>query len=417
MKYVDGKYFRFCFPENDFEYLKCSPHPARRFESDTDYERYNGRLDTIVPVPLFLCVPEGCAARTLEYPILPQYSRIENEIKISPRELSFSENAILRLEHAQGFTRCSLNRKQVTRIIAPYPPKSVILEQNDGSWFLEEAPCLYGAGETIPAYLFETQLSVKALLDPNGGFGRLLDDIRTGKFKTGRRERLTRLLQILRAAREDEETVILSNLRSSDKEFYYAVSGELFSESILPYMNRKEVMTALQGISEVDLRRAFGDRQQAELYRPYFSKNRMADLLSYTTPGESLSLWPIVLEYFRRRAGLSIAVSDRFYEFRRTIAAQDVLSGEITQEYACSTGIIRILMFNRGRLLIETKKFFSQIWFFIETFKGVFRRYFFRDICPGLLSLDDLALRPGQVFAAALEGGEPREVIAVDLHS
>lgn len=223
----------------------------------------------------------------IEYPPLAAYKRTGTKVYVRPLESRLMSPAILQVRSPSHLWSAPLGGRggkieieaQILGDILKHNRGEISLIQGDYPYILESFPHFKSAEDSLQKIYLKRRfsyLSVKDVLDPEGGLEKLIADIVGRKFPGAEREKMGKLLDIIRSATAEEEEKIISGLYSEDPPFFEEVSRRLFHDELLPYMKRREAGDLLLQCSDEELAGTiFLSPRHRELYTPFLSKNRM----------------------------------------------------------------------------------------------------------------------------------------------
>ncbi|MCS6985020.1 MAG: hypothetical protein NZM25_07860 [Leptospiraceae bacterium] len=415
MKVETKNYFEFYFCENDVFYLQSERHPLWRVENEDIDKLCNCWHAEDFALPLFLRTM-GKKAGKVNYPPLARVELLPDRVKLIPLEsflLPHSELIFYQYPNKQDVT--PLNQRGEQTIKKPaFSVQEIWLKQENNYWLLARQEVLIPDDyKDIYNYQNEPILSVKSLLDPNGGLERLMRDIQDNKWPLPRKGEMLSLLKILQAASPRDEINILANIRKDDPTFYELVEKRLITPLLVPYMSRNEVSKVLQNLDEKSLQHALQDKEQRELFRPFFSRNRFHDLMRPLVSYEKIDLWEFVLESYRTKFSFAKAEKKTRYFYAELTPPRNVAVKPV--EFLNSSRDMGVAGYRSPKLYIVVEKYFQNLWIYPQIKKDSYRYLHFKDIGPGILILDDIPQRPGYVLFAGILAKEGYEAISVDI--
>lgn len=370
-----------------------------------------------VLIPLFAFkTRESVRGGSLVYPQAVSYIRHDKTMILQALEVPF-QNATVRIA---DYTIPVVSKKTVIDLSAEqyraFLKEGVQLCDDDYLIIPETAAfSVQTVNEKLRRYETYAYLSVKDVLDADVGIDRLIDDINSGRFRVTQRRRTGRLLDILRSATGAEEETIMANLYRDDSDFFYLVQNDLFHEDLLPYMNRSEVAAELSQAPFETLRSAFTDQLTAKKYRRFVSKRKYEDISSAPavspqraeeSAGRASSgeLFSFIIGRFRKKRQRMLYLEaetcnlNRFTEVDSGAAAP----ARVEPPYMNTSGLLRVLKVKSRYVFILVREFMLTLQIYLEESRGLFKEYFFRNVAPGILVIDDAARVPERVILAGV---------------
>ena len=220
-----------------------------RILASNDLHR-NHTIHSAIPIliPLFIYDVVGSKDQSNRYPELIKYRRDHHTLYLEPDELHFSKDARLIVhcenkKHSFDLKRKS-NKIELNEGLLN-PPYRITIQQEEFEYLLERSKeRIEYTKSRLPSLIYFPFLSLKDILDPKLGLERLIADIQAKRFQLGlQRKKIENLLDIIRVAQDHEELEIMRSLLLNDFPFYELVIDKLYSENLLPYMNRQEIST------------------------------------------------------------------------------------------------------------------------------------------------------------------------------
>ncbi|MDH5719878.1 MAG: hypothetical protein OEZ13_04560 [Spirochaetia bacterium] len=398
----------------------------------------------------------------LDYPPLTRYKRDELKIEISPAEVRFEkdaelifvieDNIVVKNIPATGALKMNLpdefisalNKNKSGRILFTQNNFSFLLEEWQSRYSLKNVDDDYSQNSNIFDDFFQAEkdagityrkelinsrkrkgyLSVKDLLDPENGFERLIDDILSQKFAKGwikNRQKMAKLLDIIRVSKSDEEEKIMQALFINDLPFYLQVTEELFQDCLLPYMSRKEVSAILAAAPDEILISIFREAEHKRLfYRNLISKNRYKDLeslykrnkidIAESENPKKTALWEHIENDYRLRKERFLNIDDEEHDIfvrqhpeAKVKRAESPLAQKPIGYYLNSNSFIRTVEFQKNNLALNIKRAFYSLVVLIEKRKGLFFEYSFHSVKEGILIIRNIERKPRFILSAGVD--------------
>ena len=332
---LEGTFFLALIPED--ETIAFSLQPNQTFEiieekttahiKTKNFKHITSFSTELLPKFLFIISIDSCKKNhnqtpLLQYPPLPNYRRKANQVSLSPREYRFEKNSDLLIK-----TQYLKIKKKVKNIrVNTYEldpeiysqflkgePGLIVISQEGFDYVLEEInQARYQTSEPSDIYQFYQTfyLSLKDILDPQDGLERLTQDIKENKYIEKNTKKLKKILDILRVATSKEEHQIVTSLFLHDHDLFLFIYEELFEDSLIPYMSRKELSKILSQLDDLELLEILDyPLAKKKLYENLISRNRMAYLnkLSQTTKKQTnkYPIWDQIKDmYFQKKQSL-----------------------------------------------------------------------------------------------------------------
>lgn len=251
----------------------------------------------------------------------------------------------------------------------------------------------------------DNSLSIKNILDPDGGIDRLLDHI--GQFPYAKN--LEKLIQIIRSGTDEEERKIYNALKQSDPSFYMFIKEKIFNDDLIPFMNKKEIFLILSKVHDELIAEIYTlpIHKQKEFMK-CISKNRLANAKIYFEQNElktrthSNELWKTIINYYKENYSTVkiIKNSDRKMDenFEKICPGNDKSTFRKI-DYLQSNSPFYILGFCKNFILFELKEKCNTLQIYNEIHRFEYEESIFTNLIPGYYALS-LEKIPDHVFVA-----------------
>jgi len=261
---------------------------------------------------------------------------------------------------------------------------------------------------TADVYYPQWGISLKNILDPDGGMDRLLENISRFPYS----KKLEKLIQIIRAGQDEEERKIMDAIRESDPGFFDFLHNQIFREDILPFLSRREVYSILSGVPDASLAEI---RTKEPAIRDFYlrcvSRNRMERVGDGQATGKENHppLWDVILEHYRSRYSSC--------QFIRMITdcgdTRQVNPAEIREipYLQLDSGYFYVIGFISNAVIVEIRHYCRKIQIYVEIHRFEFEEIFILDTHPGIYSIP-LKKTPDTIYAAGISNGIPWEYSA-----
>lgn len=372
----------------------------------------NHTIHSTIPIliPLFIYDVVGSKDQSNRYPELIKYRRGHHTLYLEPDELHFSKDARLIVhcenkKHSFDLKRKS-NKIELNEGLLN-PPYRITVQQEEFEYLLERSKeRIEYTKSRLQSLIYFPFLSLKDILDPKLGLERLIADIQANRFQLGlQRKKIENLLDIIRVAQDHEELEIMRSLLLNDFPFYELVIDKLYSENLLPYMNRQEVSELLAKFSDDDLSSiASLEAPRQKLYRRFFSKNRFAAITNNTVKSK-LNLWKLIFNHYKdqyRRLISFVSTTHNCFIKEETKVAEEFNATFSSCSHTNLDATLRLVKYHDRALLIAIDEYCSKLEIYIETRLGEFLRYNFRAVKPALLMISEIDQSPRRVIMAGI---------------
>lgn len=382
----------------------------------------------------------------LPYPPTAAYERRGGAISVTPLEDGLSRNISLDFragDYLQSFeggfrgVGLQMPREFALSILRGGPAGqiieergSIVLKQPQGEYLLERWPKRGSKGgssgqlneavpesRTISDQRAISYLSVKDILEPQSGLEGLIEALKGSRLGVEslsgrRREKMGRLLDIIRSAQPQEEETILSNMYRDDPELFSEIDQRLFHDFLLDFMDPKEVSRILMEAPDEVLRPIVEMApEKRERYRKLISKNRYSFLEKGAPKGGSAGFaqdvggpglpqkgapWVWIENAFRKKKLRSILMPGEaatFYLLSEGApeAAIQELKGDLGAAYRPqwigAPGVVSELFAGGGKLSFLVERPLARLTISVEVDRGLFFFRTFRDLMAGRLEM------------------------------
>ncbi|MES0491763.1 MAG: hypothetical protein ABUK01_17340 [Leptospirales bacterium] len=346
----------------------------------------------------------------LQYPPTARYSRDGKSITIKPMEYRLEKESALIYRSKEFLYKEKISRTgqkvNIPDIFLEALKKnregSIVLAQGDFEYSLETFPNVrkysYTEDKTVEWTGFY-YLSVKDILDGDGGLDRLIEDLieARGSGLKFQGKKMGRLLDIIRSANDEQEEKILSALYMEDPPFFTEVTYCLFSDDLIPYMDKRELETILMKAPDsilATLKDCAGPTR--EIYKKLISKRRWVDLLNENTSGtsdqpelEKTAVWLFIESYFRKSRERTIYVKKRETPFLyRSGEASSIMDKTYSNPVSNMVSPISVISLNKEKVLINIEVALKKLEVVVKQSSGNFLRARFQKLSPGILQAD-----------------------------
>ena len=373
----------------------------------------------------------------LKYPPLPNYERKENKIILSPKEYSFERDSSIIIKTRDDVVETRVHRMKTSKIniddqiyskFLHGESGSILIMQSEFSYVLEEIRQIKYQVEK-PGSIFQVRqsfyLSLKDVLDPENGLERLTQDVKENKYVGENSQKLKKLLDILRVARGEEEHEIATSLFLHDHDLFLFIYKELFQDSLIPYMSRKELSKVISQIDDHDLCEILDyPSKKKKLYSNLISKNRMSYLEKMSRKKilvssrktsaskrevkkiESASIWSWIEDVYRQEKQRLVLLPGEQHEIRRIIKeirSDNFKKGFRLHGYISKSSDITYLGFKKNKIYFLIKDSFKKLDFYFEIYKGRFILKQFRHIFKSILTVQCIPKLPFRIIIGGLD--------------
>jgi len=257
-------------------------------------------------------------------------------------------------------------------------------------------------------YYPEWGISLKNILDPDGGMDRLLENISRFPYS----KKLEKLIQIVRGGQDDEERKIMNAIRHSDPGFFDFLQNQIFREDILPFLSRSEVYTILSGVPDASLAEIHTKEPEIrDFYLRCVSRNRMERVGGGQASGKESRtvLWDVILEYYRSRYS-SCHFTRMITDYGDTNQGNpaEILEIPFLQ---MDSGYFYVIGFFPNAMIVEIRHYCRKIQLYLEIHRFEFEEILFLDTHPGIYSIPIKKI-PDTLYAAGISNGIPWEYSA-----
>ncbi|MDH5717304.1 MAG: hypothetical protein OEZ22_06665 [Spirochaetia bacterium] len=374
--------------------------------------------------------------RGIDFAPLPAYDRDCEKIKIWPLEHRFEKGAAVEFE-IQKINYCEKIPFTAGNILS-LPQNfirgikngcggAILFSQENFSYVLEK-------WEDNVNYQYKTKdifmkkirgyLSVKDILDPDNGIERLIEDILRGSFAKNQiknRQKMGKLLDIIRVAKTNEEEKIMEALLKEDENFFNEVQNHVFQDDLLPYMSKKELSFILSKAPDEILISMFSLKPVLkDNYKKLISKNRMKDL-EYIHQKELMEpagpesnfktiLWEYIENYYRSHKERFLYISDekhimreRIIEIIKETPRKDVFENVFKGKVVTLKSDIQFYDYKNNSLFFKILKPLIKLSVVVEKRKGLYAEYQFDYLKEGILEICHTAYFHRYIFAGAFD--------------
>ena len=368
----------------------------------------------------------------LKYPPLPNYKRKENRISLSPREYAFERNSILLIKTQGDEVKQKIQTTRMSVVDIDHEiyskflrgePGSILIMQEGFNYILEEInQTKYKVLEPVNISQLHQAfyLSLKDILDAENGLERLTQDIKENKYIGENSQKLNKILNILRVAKGEEEHRIVTSLFLYDHDLFLFIYKELFKDSLIPYMSRKELSRVISQIDDHDLSEILDyPSKKKRLYSNLISKNRMAYLKKTgektgemrkidweeTREIASFSIWNRIEDIYRQEKQRLISLPGKEHEIYKIEETKSIsFKKEFTLgKFVLKSSGITYLDFKKNKIFFLIKDSFKKLDFYFELYKGRFILKQFQNVFRGILIIQYIPKLPFRIIIGGLD--------------
>lgn len=392
-----------------------------------------GEMETFLLPTFFYRDLQKNSQVTLQYPGLVYYSRKKNILSLLHTEFSSYKNGILVLPDGKKIEIKERNffySLDETSYNLLKKGKGIYLCFQEFTWVLENSlmhcfsPDFYNE-KTLPqnaikstVQTFEPQgyVSLKSILDPKGGYDRLMQDISQKKFFAS--GPLQKILNILRSANHDEEIEIMGSLYKNEPLLFQTLTDGIFEKTILPYLSKPEIVLALQSMDDDTILCAIESVNELKLFRAYLSRNRYEYIyqkyMTNKNKGDS-TLWNLLLQklFEKRQSTLYIPGTklDHWHCFNDKFNIE-IEENFLTQYLHANEKII--CKWEKSMLSITIDFFALHFDIYVELRRNEFSLFTFRNLKAGTICIPTLPRVPRYVVGGGFrQNGKFFESLAV----
>ena len=368
---------------------------------------------------------EGKSPRNLlEYPTLPDYKRVENQVTIRPMEVRFEEPSQLVFQSGD-YLRCILIKRSGSVVTLPdefllalkkNKNYKITFIQNDFAYLMESMQLKEGVDEKT-VWVSETSpfpyLSVKDILDPNGGLDRLINDLRTksDKIRLRYKQKMGVLLDMIRSADSEDEEKIISALYTDDPDFFQEVTDRLLGDDLIPYMDAREISSVLmKATDEVLASMRTQSPQLLQTYKKMISKRRYENISRIPVSDEDRSanskslIWQYIEDYFRahKERIMYAKIQDVGLKFvENEPKVNSIIPQQYSSEILTSDSQVIVNAIKPGSVELKIQAGLKNLYLYARLSKGVYVDKYYRHVPAGILVVP-MEFLPHSIICGAL---------------